>query len=350
MRRAIVLLASIVIAIAAIIGWNWLRDNRMSNFNSGAEIYVRPGDSADDVLSILGSKAVSRKSLQRMFVSKKVSEYLKPGHYVIAKGATSVYVARMLNNGWQTPVRLTLSGTMRAKGDIARKIAMQMLVDSAEMHKALNDADVLNKFGFKPKNAFSLIIPDTYEIYWDSTPEEILACQKRAYDAFWTDSNIAKAKALGLTKLQVSILASIVKGESNYEPEFPKIAGVYLNRLKTGMKLQADPTVAYCYDYKLNRILKKHLEFESPYNTYKYAGLPPGPICVPTKECLSAVLNADYGNGVKTPGGKGCNLYFCANADFSGTHSFAKDLAGHNANAKAFQRELTRRQAAKKKQ
>ena len=148
----------------------------------------------------------------------------------------------------------------------------------------------------------------------------------------------AKAKALRLTRQQASVLASIVKAESNNEAEMPKIAGVYLNRLKIGMPLQADPTIAFCYDYQLSRILLKHLEVDSAYNTYTHTGLPPGPICVPTRAALEAVLNPDFGG----TWGAG-NLYFCANSDFSGTHVFAKTLAEHNRNAAAFQAELTRR-------
>ena len=175
-------------------------------------------------------------------------------------------------------------------------------------------------------------------MYWTDSVDEIFARQKKAWDAFWTADNDAKARALNLTRQQVSTLASIVKGESNHEPEMPRIAGVYLNRLKVGMPLQADPTIAFCYDYQLNRILNRHLSVDSPYNTYIHAGLPPGPICVPTRAALEAVLNPDFG-GVWGAG----NFYFCANPDFSGTHVFARTLAEHNRNAAAFRAELDRR-------
>jgi UPF0755 protein len=181
----------------------------------------------------------------------------------------------------------------------------------------------------------------------------ILDKQKAAYDAFWTPENLKKASVQRLSQKEVSVVASIVKAESNHEPEYPSIAGVYLNRLRQGIRLQADPTVAFCYDYTLNRILFKHLEVDSPYNTYRHEGLPPGPICVPTRAALQAVLDADYGAGAG-PGagepGSGGNLYFCANPDFSGTHAFAKTLTQHNANAAAFQRELNRRAAKKRRQ
>ena len=188
------------------------------------------------------------------------------------------------------------------------------------------------------ENIFALIMPDTYEMLWTADMAEILGRQKKAYEAFWTDENKGKARLQGLSQGEVSILASIVKGETNYEPEMPKIAGVYLNRLRKGMKLQADPTIAYCFDYKLNRILKKHLLVDSPFNTYKHAGLPPAPICVPTKACLEAVLNPDTSKGY---------LYFCANSNFDGTHSFASTYTEHLRNARSFQRALTIRQREK---
>lgn len=336
----------LILALGVALCWNWLRDNKLSNFSMGSELYVTPGMTESGLLSLIYGKTevVSRKSLERSFKAKEVGKYLKPGHYTISSGNSSVYVARMFNNAWQTPVKLTLSGNLRQKNNIAAKISSQMLLDSATVRAALDDKDLLAKYGFNPTNVFSLLIPDTYDIYWTASMEDILDRQKEAYDAFWTDGNIAKARKLGMSREQVSILASIVNGETNYEPEMPRIAGVYLNRLKCGWPLQADPTVAYCFDYKLNRVLNRHLEVDSPYNTYRHKGLPPGPICVPTRACLEAVLNPDFGGSW----GDG-NMYFCASAAFNGTHEFARTLAEHNANANAFRAELNRRAAAKKK-
>lgn len=332
----------LIIALAAVAlpGWNWVSDNKLSNFRRSTVLYVYPDTKADGVLkNIMDScKVVRPRSLSRSFADKKVSEYLKPGRYVIEPEHTSVYVARMLNNGWQTPGKLVLSGTLRQKGAIARKISTQLMIDSATVFRALNDANLLSKYGFTPRNVFSLIIPDSYEMYWTATMEDVLDCQKKAYDTFWTDERKAKAKAQGLTQEEVSVLASIVKGESNYEPEFPSIAGVYLNRLHKGMKLQADPTIAFCFDYKVNRILKKHLKVESPYNTYTHEGLPPGPICVPTKACLNAVLNPDS-HGY---------LFFCANSNFDGSHKFAVTYEQHLKNAREFQRALNQRASNRK--
>ena len=258
---------------------------------------------------------------------------LEPGHYVVEKNKPSIYLVRMLRNGWQSPVNLVLSGTMRLKGRIARKISNQMMLDSASVADALNDSALLAGYGFTPQDVFSLIMPDTYQVYWTASMKDILDKQKAAYDAFWSKENLAKAEALGLTPRQVSVVASIVKCESNYAPEYPSIAGVYLNRLRQGIRLQADPTVAFCYDFTLNRILFKHLEYDSPYNTYLHEGLPPGPICVPDKASLEAVLNPDR-HGY---------LFFCASAAMDGTHKFAVTLSEHNRNAREFQRALDAR-------
>ena len=329
-----------ILAIGALIGGNWLRDNKLSNFRKQAEIYIYPETTAEEALEMIADKAkvISRKSLERCFKAKQVENYLTPGQYTVSPGDASVYVARMLNNGWQTPVRLSLAGNLRIKGNIAAKIASQLLIDSATVYQALNDERLLASYGFTPRNVFSLLMPDTYDIYWTASMSDLFDKQKAAWDAFWTPERDAKAKALRLSRQQASVLASIVKAESNNEEEMPKIAGVYLNRLKIGMPLQADPTIAFCYDYQLSRILLKHLEVDSAYNTYTHTGLPPGPICVPTRAALEAGLNPDFGGA----GGAG-NLYFCANSDFSGTHVFAKTLSEHNRNAAAFQAELNRR-------
>lgn len=303
------------------------------------ELYIYPGTTPQDVEAMLYTEVVNIKSIRRMFAKEDLSSNIKVGHYLFSKNNSAVYVARALTRGWQSPVNLVLSGSLRIKSQIAAKIASQMLVDSAEVARAFEDKALLAEYGKTPEEIFSLFIPDTYQMYWTASVKDILDKQKQALDAFWTEDNIAKAKKQGLTPMEATIVASIVKGESNYEPEFPKIAGVYLNRLHTGMKLQADPTVAFCYNYTLNRILLKHLEVDSPYNTYKYFGLPPAPICVPTKACLEAVLNPDPAS----------NLYFCANSDFSGSHKFAKDYSEHLRNAREFQQALNRRQAAQGK-
>jgi UPF0755 protein len=332
--KLVVLFAVLAGVVAVgIFGGRWYGDNRKPNFSGKADLYVYPDQSVADVLAAIPDSIVLRpRSLRRVMAGLSDSD-LKPGHYVVEKGKPSIYVPRMLRAGWQTPVNLTLSGMMRQKGAIARKISRQMMLDSTTVMNALNDKELLSSYGFTPEDVFSLIIPDTYEVYWTDSMKEILDKQKTAYDAFWTADNLRLASAQGLSPKEVSIVASIVKSESNYEPEYPSIAGVYLNRLHQGMKLQADPTVAFCFDYTLSRILYKHLEVDSPYNTYLYEGLPPGPICVPDRPSLKAVLDPDR-HGY---------LFFCASAEMDGTHKFAATLSEHGRNAREFQRALDMR-------
>ena len=208
-----------------------------------------------------------------------------------------------------------------------------MMVDSASVAQALDSAEFLAQYGFTPENIFAMILPDTYYMYWTSSVKEIFDRLKKEYDAFWTPERLEKAKAQKLTQMQVSVLASIVSGETLKGFEYPRIAGVYLNRYRKGMKLQADPTVAFCFNYEPDRILKKHLQVDSPYNTYKYVGLPPAPINVPPKACLDAVLSPESHK----------YIYFCASPDFDGTHRFAVSYNDHLKNAKQFQRALTKR-------
>ena len=336
MKKTIWSIVAALTLFAALQAWGWLRDNRIPAFTGQARVFVVDTTSVDGVISQIKAQTGIRfeKSLRKVFERKRVAEYLCEGSYLIEPSHSAVYVARMLNNKWQTPTRLTLGGSLRLKSEIASKIGRQMMLDSAEVHAALEDEVFLRKFGVTPKTVFSLIIPDTYEIWWDESLSSLFSRFTKEYADFWTEERDKKAKELKLSRLQVSILASIVNCESNYVPEYPKIAGVYLTRLKRGMKLQADPTVAFCYDFKLDRILKKHLNVNSPYNTYRKAGLPPGPICCPSKDALDAVLNAAMSSGY---------VVFCASPDFDGTHRFARTYKEHQVNSKAFQRELDKR-------
>ena len=333
---------AVMAALAGAAGFvlgRYYSDNKKPNFTEEYVLYVRPETTVGQIADSLQASAgmLRPKSLERCFRKMEVESKMKPGRYVIDPSSTSIYVARMLVFGWQTPQNLVLSGTMRNKGRIAKKISTQMMVDSASVADALSDKDFLAGYGFTPENVFALILPDTYQMYWTASVKEIFDRLKKEYDAFWTPDRDAKAKAQGLSRMEVSVLASIVSGETLKDFEYPKIAGVYLNRYKKGMKLQADPTIAFCYDYTLDRILKKHLTVDSPYNTYKHVGLPPAPINVPPKGCLEAVLNPD----------KHGYIFFCASEEFDGTHRFAVTYSEHLKNARKFQRALTARNRAK---
>jgi len=335
-KRTSIITASIIVILSAVFALRWYTDNRRPNFSEPHVLYVYPDMTADQVLDSLSSVAKRPRSLARAFDKMEVAAKMKPGRYVIEPSSPSIYVARMLNFGWQTPQKLTLSGTIRKKGVLAEKISRQMMVDSASVAQALDSAEFLASYGFTPENVFAMFLPDTYQMYWTASVTDIFDRMKKEYDAFWTPERQEKAAAQRLTPLQVSVVASIVSGETLKDFEYPLIAGVYLNRYRKGMRLQADPTVAFCFDYEPDRILKKHLTVDSPYNTYKYAGLPPAPINVPPKACLDAVLNpSDHRY-----------IYFCASPDFDGTHRFAVSYNDHLKNARAFQKALTARRKA----
>ena len=325
------LVAAVLVGIPA--GWSYLSDNKIPNVRRTMDLYVYPDTAPEEVLASLDSVVARPKSVARAFKEHRVADYIKPGHYLVKQGQTSVYICRMLNNGWQTPVRLRIP-SVRLKGSLAKSISRQMMVDSAAVAAALDDPELLGRFGFTPATAFSMVLPDTYEMYWTDPVDEIFARQKKAWDAFWTNDRLVKANRQGLSRLQVSILASIVRGESTMPSDYARIAGVYLNRLRKGMPLQADPTVAFLLNYETNRILKKDLKISSPYNTYINKGLPPGPINVPGKEYLEAVLNPDTASGY---------LFFCADPSFDGSHRFARTYSEHQKNARAFQNALNQR-------
>lgn len=253
------------------------------------------------------------------------------GSYVLEHGATALSVSRMMRRGMQTPVKVAFNNC-RSLADVAER-ACRNVETTPEQFLAVCDT-LLPTYGFSPAEFPAAFIPDTYEAYWNTKPEAFVRRLLDSRNAFWTDERKAKAEKLGLTKVQVATLASIVEGETTLADEQPIVARLYLNRLAKGMRLQADPTVKFAVgDPTLRRILIKHTEVDSPYNTYKYAGLPPGPISVPSRQALDAVLNApanDY-------------LYMCAKEDFSGRHNFTANYQEHLANARRFQAELNRR-------
>lgn len=331
--------AALLAGAAGFVLGRYYSDNKKPNFANDYVLYVYPDMSVQTVIDSLqaGAGTLRPKSIERAFAKMEVAQNMKPGRYVIDPSNVSMYVARMLVFGWQTPQNMTLSGTLRKKDRIAQRIGSQMMVDSVAVADALNDEAFLAEYGFTPENVFALILPDTYEMYWTASVKDIFDRFKKEYDAFWTPERKAKAADHGLSPMEVSVMASIVSGETLKSFEYPIIAGVYLNRYKKGMKLQADPTIAFCYDYTLDRILKKHLTVDSPYNTYKHVGLPPAPINVPPKACLEAVLNPETHK----------YIYFCASEEFDGTHRFAVTYSEHLKNARKFQRALTARNKAK---
>lgn len=257
----------------------------------------------------------------------------REGAYRLEPGMSAWKVALKLARGGETPVRVTFNN-VRTLDQLAERLAEQLCFSKAELLPLLQSDSVCAALGFTQATLPALFLPDTYEFYWTVSPEDFLKKMAREYSRYWDGKREKQAEAWGLTPVEVATLASIVEEETNKSDEMGIVAGLYLNRLRKGMPLQADPTVKFaCGDFALKRILKKHLAVESPYNTYRVTGLPPGPIRIASKQAIDAVLNHK-----PNP-----YLYMCAREDFSGYHNFATTLAEHQRNAVRYQRELNRR-------
>lgn len=297
-------------------------------------LYIHEGDNFEKVVSLLQDNGCLSKMTPFRHLAW-IYDYdtnVRPGAYKLQPGWSSNTLVKRLRSGTQTPVMVTFNN-IRTREELAGKLAKQLESDSVEFITLLrNDSNAL-KLGFTPQTLPALFIPNTYSFYWTTSPAGFMNRMKREYEQFWNESRKAKAHEIGLTRLEVATLASIIQEESNKNDEKPVIAGVYLNRLRGKIPLQADPTIRFALgDYTIRRILTAHLTIESPYNTYLHAGLPPGPINFPEIPSLDAVLNYrkhDY-------------YYFCAKEDFSGYHNFARTLGEHNSNARKYQEALNK--------
>lgn len=259
----------------------------------------------------------------------KLGESITPGYYRLTPGMNNKAVVRMIANGWQEPVKVSFTGYIRSLERFSKILSDKFEADSASFAKVLLDTAVMTKYGFEKESFIGMFIPNTYEFYWTVTPEDFVERMNKEYDSFWNASRRNKAADMGLTRKEVSTLAAIVIEESKYEPEMPRIAGVYMNRLRKGIRLQADPTVKYALNMKgITRILNRHLKVDSPYNTYVYKGLPPGPITMPPVVALDAVLDYEHHN----------YIYFCARETFDGQHNFASTMLQHLENARRYHR------------
>ena len=263
----------------------------------------------------------------------KYPENMKTGRYAVEPGTNNYELLTNLRRGQQEPTRFTFNN-IRLKEDLTNRISEQLMVTNQELNALLNDESYCNSLGFTSATIETMFIPNTYEVYWNISAEKFIERMKREYDNFWTEDRRNQAQKIRLTPLEVSILASIIEEESVMTDEYPTIAGLYINRLYRGIPLQADPTVKYAIgDFSLQRVLNEHLRMDSPYNTYLYSGLPPGPIRIPSLKGLDSVLNYQKHN----------YLYMCAKEDFSGRHNFAVTLSEHNRNAERYRAELNRR-------
>ena len=293
----------------------------------GTHIYIDRGATFEDALAELEAKEVVKNSATFSLTAKalKYDQLVKPGHYLVKPGMSNLKLVRQLRSGAQTEIKLRFRAHVYHH-EIASEIAKQMEFGEGDLMQAMEDEQLLNELGVEKQNLSKIFIPNTYHVYWTLTPREFLERMKSEFDKFWNEDRKNKAEQLKMSPHEVVTLASIVQAETYIVKERPTVAGVYLNRLRKNMLLQADPTVLYAIgDTSIRRVLHKHLQIDSPYNTYKYAGLPPGPINNPEISAIDAVLNYETHN----------YLYFCAKPDFSG-HNFAASLAEHNRNARLY--------------
>lgn len=296
-------------------------------------LFIPLDASYSQVLDSLSTVVHDMNSFKKVAQRASLEKKFKPGRYLITPDNSNKDIVRMLQHGWQSPMMLTFSGNIRGMEKLSGILGKKLACDSAEFAQYFASEEVWKDNGFEKETFMAMFLPNTYEVYWTITPGKFVERMKKEYDKFWNEDRLEKAKAIGLSPVEVSILASIVCEETNYAPEMPRVAGVYMNRLNKGMKLDADPTVKYAMgDPSIRRILLRHLKVDSPYNTYLYAGLPPGPITIPSIRGIGAVLDYEHHN----------YLYFCANANMDGTHKFAETLSEHNRNARAYQAVLNK--------
>ena len=309
------------------------RSNTNKQFDQGY-LYIPTGSNLDDVVAIIKAQQILNNTESFKWVASKMNfKNIKPGKYKITKGLSNIELVRLLRSGKQEPIKLTFQN-IRLKTDFAGYIGKNFEIDSSAFLNMLDSIDLVRQYGFDEETIFCMFIPNTYEMYWNTSKEKFFERMQKEYVKFWHTERLAQAKAIGLSPVQVSILASIVDQEALLNREMVRIAGVYMNRLNRGIKLEADPTVIFANgDFTVKRVLYKLLQKDSPYNTYKYIGLPPGPICMPSVAAIDAVLHFEKHN----------YIYFCAKEDFSGLHNFASNVTEHQMNARKFQQALNNR-------
>lgn len=309
--------------------------NFISRDGESHSYYVYPDMSADSLYTLMcADYIVEDEDSWHTHSKHMLYQNPKTGYYRFPAEMGNKHLIRRLQLGNETPIQLSFTHVIRTRTQLAGALSKKLLVDSADVIQRLDNPSYMAQYGLTPETAVCMFIPNTYEVYWTTSVDKLFARMYKEYQQFWNEERRAKAQALGLTPVEVATLASIVASETNKTTEHPLIASLYLNRLNKGIALQACPTVIFAVgDFKIRRVLKRHLRIDSPYNTYTHQGLPPGPIRLPRPDVMDAVLNApktDY-------------LYMCANPDFSGTHVFSSSYSKHSAVARQYQRELNNR-------
>ena len=301
--------------------------------NTDVNIYIHSGETYEEIYKKISVYLIDSTGFGWVVNKKKTRDKFKPGMYKLRKGMSNNELVNMLRGGLQSPVKLVFNN-IRTLDQLASKVSFQIEADSTEILTLLSDEEFLKEYGLTKETVMCIFIPNTYEVYWNTTAEGFFKKMFQEYEKFWNEDRLKQTEKIGLTQYEVSSLAAIVDEETAKKDEMPVIAGVYMNRLKKGMRLQADPTVIFAVgDFTIRRVLDKHKEVDSPYNTYKYSGLPPGPISMPSITALDAVLNYKEHK----------YLYFCAKEDFSGYHNFARTYEQHLKNAARYTRALNKR-------
>lgn len=330
-----VLILVMIVAASIKIYEDIFASNINLNDSEKGYVYMYTNKSFEQNMQLLEQSGLLKNAhaFSRLTKLTGYTDFVKPGRYEVTNQTNNLELLRLVVSGRQTPIDVVFKYAQR-KTDLVRFWSTQLEADSNELYGLLNDSTFCDSLGFTPDNIVSVFMPNTYNFYWTTSARKLVYKMHTAYQVFWNQERLTKLNTLHLTRNEVSTLAAIVQKETYRSDEMPVVAGAYLNRLHKGMALQADPTLIYAMnDNSIKRVGGAMLEVESPYNTYKYKGLPPGPICTPSFKAIDAVLNYTKHN----------YIYFCAKEDFSGYHNFASSFAQHQLNARKYQRELNKR-------
>ncbi|MBC7426772.1 MAG: endolytic transglycosylase MltG [Bacteroidia bacterium] len=335
--RIIFVSVIVILALAALTSYTMVKGKAIT-IDSQKYLVLPAGSTLADLENRLVNEFGLKypKAFHILAQKMNLGKHLRAGRYTLMPGMNNLEIVRHIRSGGLRTTDLVIRGLM-SKRDLCNLLGKNLEPDAEDYMYYLSSIDTARLHGFNDSNSLCMVIPDTYNVYWMSNPDDLFKKLYGAYKKYWNETRLQKAKAAGLTPVQVSILASIVDKETSKEDEMATVAGLYINRLKQGIKLQSDPTVKYAIDSPLlKRIYDKHTNFPSPYNTYYVKGLPPGPLCIPSMQSLNAVLNYQEHN----------YIFMCAKPDFSGYHNFAVTDKEHALNAKRYHDALDRLKAS----
>lgn len=331
----IVILSLIIIAIGGFAVAMYFYQSKAVNIDKNTYVKVTSEDNPNSLSQLLVTQIGLKHPKVFLYIADKMhlSRWMKKGRYTVTPDMTLIDLVKLFREGKMKTVDVVIAPAISLES-FANRCGSKLESDTLDFYTILKDSSFLSTVGFNPQTVYALIMPDKYNLYYHTTADELMVKMKKEYEKFWNDERTSKLERTGLSTLEVSILASIVSKETNKTDEMPMVAGMYINRLKIGMPLQADPTIKFALNEPgLTRIYETHLQVESPYNTYKNKGLPPGPICIPGKKAIDAVLNFS----------EHAYIFMCAKSDFSGYHDFAENYQKHLKFAAAYRKALDER-------